>query len=65
MSTKSYFVQLGTNWNNGLKASLYWNLNNSVGNRNRNIGAQLVTWNVNGKKSRLSHKLRCITRTSW
>lgn len=31
-------TQLGSNWNNGSNAgSFYWNLNNSVGNRNRNI----------------------------
>jgi hypothetical protein len=35
-------AQLGTNWNNGLKAGLYWNLNNGVRNRNRNISARLV-----------------------
>ena len=36
-------TQLGSNWNNGSNAgSFYWNLNNSVGNRNRNIGSQLV-----------------------
>ena len=30
---------LGTNWNNGLKASvMYWNLNNVASNRNYNIG---------------------------
>lgn len=30
---------LGTNWNNGLQASLfYWNLNNVASNRNYNIG---------------------------
>lgn len=36
-------TQLGSNWNNGGKASaFYWNLNNSVGNRNRNIGSRLM-----------------------
>ena len=36
-------TQLGSNWNNGTNAgSFYWNLNNSVSNRNRNISSQLV-----------------------
>lgn len=35
-------TQLGSNWNNGTNAEpFYWNLNNSVGNRNRNISGQL------------------------
>ena len=33
---------IGSNWNNGTNAEpFYWNLNNSVGNRNRNISGQL------------------------
>lgn len=35
-------AQLGSNWNNGVNCSLYWNLNNGVRNRNRNISARLV-----------------------
>ena len=36
-------AQLGSNWNNGSNAgTFYWNLNNSVSNRNRNISSQLV-----------------------
>lgn len=38
-----YIAQLGSNWNNWDNAgSFYWNLNNSVGNRNRNIRGHLV-----------------------
>lgn len=34
-------TQLGSNWNNGTKAgSFYWNLNNDLTNRNRNIGSR-------------------------
>lgn len=36
-------TQLGSNWNNGSNAgTFYWNLNNSVGNRNRNISGRLI-----------------------
>ena len=36
-------TQLGSNWNNGTNAgSFYWNLNNSVRNRNRNISSHLI-----------------------
>jgi len=36
-------TQLGSNWNNGTNAgTFYWNLNNSVGNRNRNISGRLI-----------------------
>lgn len=39
---KKKVTLLGSNWNNGSNASsFYWNLNNSVGNRNRNIGTHL------------------------
>ena len=43
MTIKNLFnvAQLGSNWNNGTNCGLYWNLNNGVGNRNRNISAQL------------------------
>ena len=35
-------LQLGSNWNNGSKAGLFYsNLNNDVGNSNRNNGSQL------------------------
>lgn len=38
-----YIAQLGSNWNNWDNAgSFYWNLNNSVGNRNRNIRGHLI-----------------------
>ena len=41
--TLKKITQLGSNWNNGSNAgSFYWNLNNSVRNRNRNISSQLV-----------------------
>lgn len=42
---KAFFLiaQLGSNWNNGTNAgSFYWNCNNSVSNRNRNISGQLL-----------------------
>lgn len=36
-------AQLGSNWNNWSNAgTFYWNLNNSVGNRNRNIRGHLI-----------------------
>lgn len=36
-------TQLGSNWNNWSNAgTFYWNLNNSVGNRNRNIRGHLI-----------------------
>jgi len=36
-------TKLGRNANNGLNAGVtYWNLNNSSGNRNRNIGSHLA-----------------------
>lgn len=36
-------TQLGSNWNNGTNAgSFYWNCNNSVSNRNRNISGHLL-----------------------
>jgi len=36
-------TKLGRNANNGLKAGVaYWNLNNSSGNRNHNIGSRLA-----------------------
>jgi len=38
-----YIAQLGSNWNNWDNAgTFYWNLNNSVGNRNRNIRGHLI-----------------------
>jgi hypothetical protein len=47
-------TQLGSNWNNGSNAgSFYWNLNNSVRNRNRNISSQLVNA-LNSPKTRTS-----------
>lgn len=43
MKTIKTITQLGSNWNNGTNAGgVYWNLNNSVGNRNRNISSHLV-----------------------
>lgn len=40
---KKSITQLGGNWNNGSNAgSFYWNVNNSVSNRNRNISGHLV-----------------------
>ena len=43
METIKTITQLGSNWNNGSNAgSFYWNLNNSVGNRNRNIRGHLI-----------------------
>ena len=36
-------ARLGFHWNNGSNAgTFYWNLNNSVGNRNRNISGRLI-----------------------
>ena len=36
-------TQLSRNWSNGGNTSgFYWNLNNSVSNRNRNISSHLV-----------------------
>ena len=36
-------TKLGRNTNNGLKAGVtYWNVNNSSGNRNHNIGSHLT-----------------------
>ena len=36
-------AHLGSNWNNGTRdGSFYWNVNNAVGNRNRNIGGRLA-----------------------
>lgn len=33
--------QLGSKWNNGTNCRpFYWNLNNTVSNRNRNIGSR-------------------------
>ena len=47
---------LGGDWNNGSNAgSFYWNLNNSVGNRNRNISSHLVNaWLISGSPKGLS-----------
>lgn len=40
---KGFIAQLGSNWNNGSNAgSFYWNANNGVSNRNRNISGHLV-----------------------
>jgi len=40
---KKVVTKLGSKWNNGSNAgTFYWNLNNSSGNRNRNISRQLV-----------------------
>lgn len=49
-------TQLGSNWNNGSNAgSFYWNLNNSVGNRNRNISSHLVNaWLISDSPKGLS-----------
>ena len=33
---------LGSNWYNGVRAGLFWHLNNGVGNRSRNFSARLV-----------------------
>jgi hypothetical protein len=36
-------TQLGTNWNNGTNAGTFnWNVNNTPGNRNRNISSHLA-----------------------
>lgn len=49
---------VGGNWNNGANAGLsYWNLNNSSGNANVNIGRQTL---ISGLGS--SHP---IFRTAW
>lgn len=47
---------LGGYWNYGSNAgSFYWNLNNSVGNRNRNISSHLVNaWLISGSPKGLS-----------
>jgi len=38
----TFVTQLGSNWNNGANTgAFYWNLNNSSGNRNRNISTHL------------------------
>ena len=43
MKTIKTITQLGSNWNNWSNAgTFYWNLNNSVGNRNRNIRGHLI-----------------------
>lgn len=49
-------ARLGGSWNNGSNAgSFYWNLNNSVGNRNRNISSHLVNaWLISGSPKGLS-----------
>ena len=52
---KKIIAQLGSNWNNGTNAgSFYWNLNNSVGNRNRNIRGHLVNCTVSRVTVRLT-----------
>ena len=47
---------LGGGWTYGSYAgSFYWNLNNSVGNRNRNISSHLVNaWLISGSPKGLS-----------
>ena len=44
-SQKRFLIKvthISGNWNNSAKTgTFYWNLNNSVGNRNRNISGQL------------------------
>ena len=47
---------LGGGWANGSNAGgFYWNLNNSVGNRNRNISSHLVNaWLISGSPKGLS-----------
>lgn len=49
-------TQLGSNWNNGSNAgSFYWNLNNSVGIRDRDISSHLVNaWLISGSPKGLS-----------
>lgn len=52
---KKIIAQLGSNWNNGTNAgSFYWNLNNSVGNRNRNIRGHLINCAVSRVTVRLT-----------
>lgn len=52
---KKIIAQLGSNWNNGTNAgSFYWNLNNSVGNRNRNISGHLINCTVSRVTVRLT-----------
>lgn len=49
-------TRLGGDWYSGSNAgSFYWNLNNSVGNRNRNISSHLVNaWLISGSPKGLS-----------
>lgn len=45
-------LQLGGNWNNGSKAGLFYsNLNNDVGNSNRNNGSRLELRMFNGERT--------------
>jgi hypothetical protein len=47
-------VQLGSNWNNGSNAgTFYWNVNNSVSNRNQNISGHLMNARCSRDFSRL------------
>lgn len=47
-------TQLGSNWNNWSNAgTFYWNLNNSVSNRNRNIRGHLIYRIVSWEYSQL------------
>ena len=49
---------LGSNWNNDLNTSLaYWNLNNEVSNRNRNISSQ---YNMLNNKNKKNNKLTTL-----
>jgi hypothetical protein len=51
---KKVIVQLGSNWNNGSNAgTFYWNVNNSVSNRNQNISGHLMNARCSREKSRL------------
>ena len=36
------FAIVGGNWNNGANDGFYWNLNNTSGNTNSNIGSRLL-----------------------
>lgn len=54
-------AHLGSNWNNGTRdGSFYWNVNNAVGNRNRNIGGRLAL-NLLQK----GYKRESRSRASW
>lgn len=53
---RHHVPHFGSNANNGTNAgAFYWNLNNSSGNANRNIGTQVSHLNL----------FRCDRPTSW